>query len=96
MNYKSRLADMINADLEEDTEEHTTSVCYAVWAAVVDGVVVRNSTLDPNQIQLPGTSLSGKEVSIMKGMRRLLWTVAFSSHPRYPLYEQDDSEEVQP
>ena len=71
---------MINVDLEEDTEEHITSVCYPVWAAVMDGVVVGNTTLDSNQIQLPGTSLSEKEVSIMEGTRRLLWTVAFSSH----------------
>lgn len=98
---KSRPAVMVKAGLDEDTEEQVATICAAVWASGVDGVVVGNTTtLRPEMTCLSkteaalmeerggysGPQLFHRTVSLVKKYRRVL---------DYPLHEQNQSQQTQ-
>ena len=98
---KSRPAVMVKAGLDEDTEEQVATICAAVWASGVDGVVVGNTTtLRPEITGLSkteaalmeerggysGPQLFHRTVSLVKKYRRVL---------DYPLHEQTQSQQTQ-
>ena len=98
---KSRPAVMVKAVLDEDTEEQVATICAAVWASGVDGVVVGNTTtLRPEMTCLSkteatlmeerggysGPQLFHRTVSLVKMYRRVL---------DFPLLEQNQSQQTQ-
>ena len=96
---KSKPAVMVKVSPDEDTEEQVASICAAVWASDVDGVIVGNTT-KRRPVPFPtGTSLSRTEASIMKerggysGPQLFLQTVDLVKKYRrildYPLHNQD-------
>lgn len=58
---KSRPAVMVKAGLDEDTEEQVATICAAVWASGVDGVIVGNTTTSRPE----RTGLSKSEAALM-------------------------------
>lgn len=97
---KSRPAVMVKAGLDEDTEEQVATICAAVWASGVDGVVGNTTTLRPERTCLSrteaalmeerggysGPQLFHRTVSLVKKYRRVL---------DYPLHEQNQSQQTQ-
>ena len=102
---KSRPAIMVKVSPDEDTEEQVASICAAVWASGVDGVIVGNSTR-LRMDALPETSLSKTEAAIMReqggysGPQLFHRTVNLVKKYRrildYPLYdEKNKSQQAQ-
>lgn len=101
---KSRPAIMVKVSPDEDTEEQVASICAAVWASGVDGVIVGNSTR-LRMDALPETSLSKTEAAIMReqggysGPQLFHRTVDLVKKYRrildYPLYEKNKSQQAQ-
>lgn len=98
---KSRPAVMVKAGLDEDTEEQVATICAAVWASGVDGVIVGNTTTSrPERTGLSeteaalmderggysGPQLFPRTVSLVKKYRRVL---------DHPLHEQNQLQQTQ-
>ena len=62
---KTKPAVMVKVSPDEDTEEQVTSICAAVWASGVDGVIVGNTTKRRQLSALEGTQLSRTEAAVM-------------------------------
>ena len=98
---KTRPAVMVKAGLDEDTEEQVATICAAVWASGVDGVIVGNTTTSrPDRTGLSkseaalmderggysGPQLFPRTVSLVKKYRRVL---------DQPLREQNGLQQTQ-
>lgn len=101
----SRPAVMVKVSPDEDTEEQVASICAAVWASGVDGVVAGNTTLSKPSPLPEGTSLSKDEAAAMEerggysGPQLYPRTLSLVKKYRrildYPLHEHDGSQQTQ-
>ncbi|KAL6715632.1 Dihydroorotate dehydrogenase (quinone), mitochondrial [Lecanora helva] len=98
---KSKPAVMVKAGLDEDTDEQVATICSAVWASGVHGVVVGNTTtkrpentgLSENEAAVmsekggySGPQLFRRTVNLVKKYRRIL---------DYPIHDHHQQQESQ-